>query len=87
MPLTVGTITVVLIEPKLKALDEVPAKSKPHASYLARELLATMWRRPGASLEIREGARVLWSWAGWRTTDPERLTFNQWVHHQIAEAA
>jgi hypothetical protein len=78
MPMTIAPIIVVLIDPRAKALDERAAKSKYHAGHLARGLLITMWRRPGASLEIREGDRVLWIWAGWRTSDPARLTFNQW---------
>lgn len=55
---------------------EVAARDREQARYLARDLLSTMWRRPGATLAIVEDVTggVVWRWTG-RADDQ---SFNAW---------
>lgn len=40
-------------------------RDRARAYSIAREHLCTMWRRPGATIEIRYKGYVVWRWAGW----------------------
>ena len=75
------SLRVVLVE--MHDYTSKPAATLDQARDIALDLLATMWRRPGATLSIVDGARVLWTWTGWRhgADDPRAHapSFNAWV--------
>lgn len=75
------SLRVVLVE--MHDYTSLPAASPERARDIARDLLATMWRRPGATLSIVDGTTVLWTWTGWRhgADDPRAHapSFNAWV--------
>lgn len=76
------SLRVVLDE--LYDYTSLPAATLEQARDIARDLLATMWRRPGATLSIvDEHKRVMWSWTGWRWGDSDPRahapSFNAWV--------
>lgn len=79
-------ITVVVTDPRPGHSEIYLAPTMSAACYVAREYLATMWRRPGATIEIRRGDNLVWSWRGWNRNSQEE-SWAEWLAERQAVIA
>jgi hypothetical protein len=72
-PLMAAAYLVCLSDPRVGAPIETACASRMAAVETYRDQLATMWRRPSASLQLEHDGRVI---ASFRHYNPERHHFN-----------
>lgn len=83
-PPTPTPIVVVVYDPRQGRQRHV-AETLDAAGLIAIDELATMWRRPGATMRIEVGParQVIWTWEGWAG---RAHSWNQWRAQQKAAA-